>query len=117
MSDQGDCLFCKIVARKIPSAVVYENDQVLGFKDINPQAPVHVLFVTKKHITGVNEVKLASQGIIDSLVVGANQVARELKVLDSGYRIVINCNRDAGQSVDHLHAHLLGGRMMAWPPG
>jgi histidine triad (HIT) family protein len=112
-----DCLFCKIVARKIPSSVVFESDAVLGFKDVNPQAPVHVLFVPKRHIDGVDALGADDASVVASLTLAANQTALELGVLGTGYRLVINNKKDAGQAVDHLHLHLLGGRRLAWPPG
>jgi len=113
-----DCLFCKILARKIPSTVVYENDDVLGIQDVNPQAPVHALMITKKHISGVNDLGPASfPGTADRLVQAANEAARRFKIDKAGYRLVINCKKNGGQTVDHLHLHLLGGRRMTWPPG
>ena len=117
MTNPDDCVFCKISSRKLSSTIVYETQRVLGFKDINPQAPVHVVFIIKTHIPGVDHITSTSQGIMDELVAAANQVAGELHVRDSGYRLVINCKRDGGQTVDHLHLHLLGGRKMNWPPG
>lgn len=113
----ADCLFCRIVRRQIPSAVVYETDAVLGFKDANPQAPVHVLLVPKKHLAGIQEIPFEPPGFLDELVRAANRVAEDSKISASGYRLVINCKKDGGQTVDHLHIHLLGGRRMTWPPG
>ncbi|MGH7198581.1 MAG: histidine triad nucleotide-binding protein [Candidatus Omnitrophota bacterium] len=113
-----DCLFCKILSRKIPSTVVYENDDVLGIEDINPQAPVHALMISKTHIAGVHEISPSSYpGAADRLVHAANEAARRFKIDGAGYRLVINCKKDGGQTVDHLHLHLLGGRRMTWPPG
>ncbi len=113
-----DCLFCKILARTIPSTVVYENDDVLGIQDVNPQAPVHALMITKNHISGVHELGSASfPGTADRLVHAANEAARRFKIDEAGYRLVINCKKNGGQTVDHLHLHLLGGRRMTWPPG
>ncbi len=112
-----DCLFCKIVERKIPASVVFESEDVLGFKDVNPQAPVHVLFVPKRHVTGVDALGPGDAGVMASLTLAANGAARELGVADAGYRLVINNKKDAGQTVDHLHLHLLGGRRLGWPPG
>lgn len=113
----ADCLFCRIIDRQIPSAMVYENEDVLGFKDVNPQAPVHILFVPKKHIPGVHAINSSNQDSIQRLVLAATSVAREHGVEASGYRLVINCRKEGGQTVDHLHLHLLGGRKMNWPPG
>jgi histidine triad (HIT) family protein len=113
-----DCLFCKILDRKVPSTVVYENEDVLGIQDVNPQAPVHALMITKKHISGIHEIGAPGHsGMADSLVRAANETARRFKIDEAGYRLVINCRRDGGQTVDHLHLHLLGGRRMSWPPG
>ena len=117
MANPPDCLFCKIIDRKIPSQTVYETDKVLGFKDVNPQAPVHVLLVPKTHLEGVHEIGVEHSGFIEPLVMAANQVAQDLGIGKSGYRLVINCKKEAGQTVDHLHLHLLGGRRMNWPPG
>lgn len=111
------CLFCGIVEKKISSSVVYESEEVLGFKDLHPQAPVHLLFVPKRHIAGAHALDGSSRGVVDDLVFAANQAAREHGVADSGYRLVINCREHGGQTVDHLHLHLLGGRKMTWPPG
>jgi histidine triad (HIT) family protein len=112
-----ECLFCKMVSGAIKPDKVYEDADVLAFRDINPQAPVHVLVVPKKHIATLNDVRGEEAALIGKLYLAAQQVARALKVADSGYRTLINCNRDAGQSVWHVHLHLLGGRVMGWPPG
>ena len=117
MNRPADCLFCKIVDRQIPSAIVYEKEDVLGFKDVNPQAPVHILFVPKKHIPGVHAIDSSNQDFIKRLVLAATSMARERGIEESGYRLVINCRGEGGQTVDHLHLHLLGGRKMNWPPG
>ena len=112
-----DCLFCKMVSGAIKPATVHEDDDVLAFKDINPQAPVHVLVISKRHIATLNDLKPADAALVGKLVLAAGKIARELGVADSGYRTVMNCNADAGQSVWHVHLHLLGGRVMRWPPG
>ncbi|MEK7697496.1 MAG: histidine triad nucleotide-binding protein [Pseudomonadota bacterium] len=112
-----DCLFCKMISGAIKPATVHEDDDVLAFKDINPQAPVHVLVVPKRHIATLNDLKPADAALVGKLVLVAGKIARELGVADSGYRTVMNCNADAGQSVWHVHLHLLGGRVMRWPPG
>lgn len=117
MSLSDRCLFCRVVEGAIPSTRVYETGEVLGFRDIHPQAPVHVLFIPKKHIEGVHHITEANKDSITSLIFAANQVAKELSVDQGGYRLVINCRKDGGQTVDHLHVHLLGGRAMHWPPG
>lgn len=117
MTHSGDCLFCKMVDRRIPCDIVYENKDVLGFKDINPQAPVHILFVPKKHIPGVHAINLSNQDSMQHLILASTHVARQCGVEESGYRLVVNCHKEGGQTVDHLHLHLLGGRKMTWPPG
>lgn len=111
----GDCLFCKIVAGEIPAAKVAESDDYFAFRDISPQAPTHVLAVPKRHVPSLNE---ADDGaLLGGLVLFARDVAREEGLADDGYRVVINTNAGAGQTVFHVHAHVLGGRPMTWPPG
>ena len=113
----ADCLFCKMVTGSIKPDKVYEDSDVLAFKDINPQAPLHVLVVPKKHISTLNDVGREDEALMGKLYLAATRVARDAGVADSGYRTVINCNADAGQSVYHVHLHVLGGRLMRWPPG
>jgi histidine triad (HIT) family protein len=113
----SDCLFCKIIAKEIPSKVVYEDDQAVAIEDINPQAPTHVLVLPRKHIAGLNDLAAADAGLVGYLHVVAAKLARERGIAESGYRTVLNTGRGAGQSVFHLHLHLLGGRGMRWPPG
>ncbi|UCF40570.1 MAG: histidine triad nucleotide-binding protein [Gemmatimonadota bacterium] len=111
----GDCLFCKIVAGEIPATKVAESDDYFAFRDINPQAPTHVLAIPKRHVPSLNE---AEDGpLLGGLVLFARDVARDAGLADDGYRVVINTNAGAGQTVFHVHAHLLGGRSMGWPPG
>lgn len=112
-----DCLFCKIISKEIPAKIVYEDDTVLAFEDINPQAPFHVLVIPKKHIATSLDVKEEDHALIGRLLQTANSLARERGVAEKGFRTVLNCNRDAGQTVFHIHLHLLGGRPMSWPPG
>ncbi len=112
----SDCLFCKIIAGEIPSKKVFENKDFLAFEDINPQAPVHILIVPKEHIPTIAEVPAEKAQLMGSLINVANQIARE-KNLVSGFRLVFNCQQDAGQEVFHIHLHLLGGRKFTWPPG
>jgi histidine triad (HIT) family protein len=112
-----DCLFCKMVNGEIKPDVVYENDAMLAFKDINPQAPVHVLVVPKKHIATLNDLEPAHDVLVGEMYLTAKKVAEKLGVAESGYRTVMNCNEGAGQTVFHLHLHVLGGRQMGWPPG
>ncbi|TET36985.1 MAG: histidine triad nucleotide-binding protein [Planctomycetota bacterium] len=107
-----DCIFCKIAAGDIPADKVYEDEEILAFKDVNPVAPVHVLFVPKDHIAGVNDLNERTAAIVGKIFLAAQKVAAELGVADSGYRIIANTNRDAGQEVFHIHLHLLGGRRM-----
>lgn len=111
-----DCLFCKIIAGKIPSKKVYEDDRTFVFEDIRPQAPTHVLIIPKKHIVGLDQTNEADAEIIGYCQLVAAKLARERK-LEGGFRTVYNVGPDAGQSVFHLHLHLLGGRKMSWPPG
>jgi len=113
----ADCLFCRIIERDIPSSIVYEDDRVLAFNDINPQAPTHVLVVPKRHIDSLNALAPGDDGIVGELVRRAAAIAKERGISAGGYRTVFNTNRDAGQTVFHIHLHLLGGRAMHWPPG
>lgn len=112
-----DCLFCKIVKREISGSIVYEDDHVLAFNDINPQAPTHVLLVPKRHIASLNDLTPGDDQIVGELARRAAAIANERGIAASGYRTVFNTNRDAGQTVFHIHLHLLGGRSMQWPPG
>jgi histidine triad (HIT) family protein len=111
-----DCLFCKIAAGEIPSKKVYEDEQVYAFYDIEPQAPVHVLLIPKAHIASAAEITAENSAVVSHIFEVAAQIAKELK-LDDGFRIVSNCGESAGQTVGHLHFHLMGGRPFAWPAG
>ena len=111
------CLFCKIINRDIPASIVYEDDRVLAFDDINPQASTHVLIVPKQHIATLNDLEAGHDAIVGELVRRAAAIAKERGIDASGFRAVFNTNRDAGQTVFHIHLHLLGGRSLAWPPG
>jgi histidine triad (HIT) family protein len=111
------CLFCKIVAGEIPAARVYEDDQVIAFNDINPQAPMHVLVVPKLHIATVNDVSATDDQLMGAMVRAAAAIAKQRGFDGPGYRTVFNCNAQAGQTVFHLHLHVLGGRVLTWPPG
>ncbi|NPV90231.1 MAG: histidine triad nucleotide-binding protein [Firmicutes bacterium] len=113
----SDCLFCRIVNKEIPGQVVFEDDQVLGFKDISPMAPVHVLLVPKRHISTLNDTTEADIPLLGHINRTAAKLAEQLGIAESGYRLVLNCGADGGQTVFHLHAHLLGGRDLHWPPG
>jgi histidine triad (HIT) family protein len=112
-----DCIFCRIVAKEVASDIVYEDDEVVAFRDINPQAPVHVLVIPRKHIPTLNDATPEDQPLLGKLLLVAQQLAQKLQVADGGYRLVLNVNRGAGQSVFHIHLHLLGGRVFHWPPG
>lgn len=110
-----DCIFCKLVNKEIPTQVVYEDDYVLAFNDMEPQAPVHILFVPKKHIKSNNEVE--DELIIGKIFAAIRKVAKEKGFAEDGYRVVNNCGKDGGQTVEHLHFHLMAGREMTWPAG
>ena len=112
-----DCLFCKIINREIPGSIVYEDAQVLAFNDINPQAPTHVLVVSKRHIASLNDLSPEDDQIVGELVRRAAAIAKARGISEGGFRTVFNTNRDGGQTVSHIHLHLLGGRTMHWPPG
>jgi len=112
-----NCIFCSIIDGKIPSEKVFEDDKVLAFKDINPEAPVHIIIIPKKHINSINDLEYNDNELIGHIYNVAKEIAANEKVNESGYRIVTNCGNDAGQSVLHLHFHLLGGRSLTWPPG
>lgn len=111
------CLFCRVIAGEIPSSKVYEDDEVYAFNDINPQAPLHVLVVPKRHIATTNDLTPGDDGIVGTLVRRAAAIAGEKGYAERGYRTVLNCNSDAGQTVFHIHLHLLAGRRLGWPPG
>jgi len=111
------CLFCRIVAGEIPAKIAYQDDALVAFHDVNPQAPVHVLIVPRKHIATLNDVTPDDELLIGRMHARAAALARELGIAERGYRAVFNCNSEAGQSVFHIHLHVLGGRPMAWPPG
>ena len=113
----SDCLFCKIVAGQIPATIVYSDDRLVAFKDINPQAPTHVLIVPRRHIPSLNDLKAEDDAIVGEMVRRAAALANEHGHSDRGYRTVFNCNADAGQTVFHIHLHVLGGRRLGWPPG
>jgi len=112
-----NCLFCKIVRGAIPTEVVAQNEHALAFKDIHPAANVHALVIPKRHLVGVKDATEADRDLLGSMMLLANEVAAKLGVAESGYRLVVNNGADAGQSVFHLHMHVLGGRTMEWPPG
>ena len=112
-----DCLFCKIIQKKIPARIVHEDENVLAFEDINPQAPVHVLVIPKKHIATTLEISPADHGLVGRLFEAASAIAHARGIAERGFRLVMNTNPESGQTVYHIHLHLLGGRPMHWPPG
>ncbi|MFZ8831997.1 MAG: histidine triad nucleotide-binding protein [Thermodesulfobacteriaceae bacterium] len=111
------CIFCRIVNKELPAKIVYEDDKVLAFNDINPQAPYHILVIPKKHISTLLELTEEDKDLIGHIYLVMNKLAQELGVAERGYRVVVNCNREAGQTVFHVHFHFLAGREMHWPPG
>ena len=113
----SDCIFCKIVKGEMPTNKVYEDDQILAFNDIDPQAPVHLLVIPKKHITNLMEAESEDAALLGHLFFKAQEIAKNNGCDEKGARFVVNCKSHGGQSVDHLHCHVLGGRFMKWPPG
>ncbi len=113
----SDCIFCKIVDGDIPAEIVYQNDEVLAFRDLNPQAPLHVLIIPKKHIATINDLENEDAHTVGQLYLAAKAIAQQEGVAEDGYRVVMNCNSLAGQTVYHIHLHMLAGRGMSWPPG
>jgi histidine triad (HIT) family protein len=112
-----DCIFCKIAEGAIPAKVAFQNDELLAFHDINPAAPTHILIIPRQHIGSTAELNEQTSLLVGRMVLAAAQLAREQNIETSGYRVVTNTGSDGGQSVNHLHLHLLGGRQMTWPPG
>ena len=110
-------LFAKIIRREIPADIVYEDDEVLAFRDINPQAPLHVLFIPKRAVATLNDLGEGDAALVGKLVIAATRWAKAQGFAEDGYRVVMNCNRDGGQTVFHIHLHLLAGRRLEWPPG
>ncbi len=113
----GPCIFCKIVKKEVPSKIVFENSDLVAFEDISPQAPVHIVIISKNHIDTLSDLTEENVRLIGSMVLTAKDIAVKRGIGESGYRVVINCNKDGGQAVFHLHLHLLGGRPLGWPPG
>ena len=111
------CLFCKIINREIPADIVYEDDEVLAFNDINPQAPTHVLIIPKQHIATLNDIEEHQLATVGRLQYTAARLAKDYGFAEGGYRVVMNCNEDGGQTVYHIHMHLMGGRRFTWPAG
>lgn len=113
----SDCIFCKIIDKKIPARVVYEDELTLAFEDVNPQAPVHTLVIPKKHLSTLLDIKEEDAGLIAHIFRVANKIAGDKGIAERGFRVVANCNPESGQTVYHIHFHILGGRLMQWPPG
>ena len=113
----AECLFCRIVAHDIPASVVYEDERVIAFEDINPQAPTHILVLPKQHVATLNDLRPGDDGLVGEVVRRAAAIAKERGISAGGYRTIFNTNREAGQTVFHIHLHLIGGRTMHWPPG
>ena len=113
----SDCLFCKIIAAEIPAEIVYESPDAIAFRDINPQAPTHVLIVPRRHIATINDLENSDTDAVGQLFLAARDIASQEGFADDGYRVTMNCNAAAGQTVFHIHLHLLGGRKFTWPPG
>ncbi len=112
-----DCLFCSILKKKIPASVVYEDEEILAFEDIKPQAPVHILIIPKEHYSSLNDIPESKNNLLGKILLAVRKIAEEKRISKSGFRIVLNTGRDSGQEVFHIHFHLLGGRQMTWPPG
>ncbi len=113
----AECLFCQIVDKGIPAEIVFESNKLLAFKDVDPQAPVHILIIPKEHITTTNDLSKKHKELIGDILLTAKRLASDYDIAEDGYRIVFNCNKNGGQAVYHIHLHLLGGRQMKWPPG
>lgn len=111
-----DCLFCKIINKEIPAEIIYEDEHVIAFNDISPQAPTHALIIPRKHIATLNDISAEDTEVVGHMVKTASTIAKQLGIDESGYRTVFNCNSDGGQTVYHIHLHLLGGKPMGWPP-
>lgn len=112
-----ETVFGKIIKREIPADIVYEDDDVLAFRDIDPKAPIHILIIPKKPIPTINDIEDDDATLVGKIIIAAKKIAKMMNIDKSGYRLVMNCNKDGGQTVFHLHCHLLGGRQMQWPPG
>ncbi|MGB8952138.1 MAG: histidine triad nucleotide-binding protein [Candidatus Aminicenantales bacterium] len=112
-----DCIFCRIIQKKIPASIVFEDEEILAFEDIHPKAPVHTLVIPKEHYASLNEIPEEKKDVLAAILLRMHQIARDKGIDRSGYRIVLNTAKDSGQDVFHIHFHLLGGRKMSWPPG
>ena len=116
MTEQ-DCLFCRILDGDIPADIIHESDSTVAFRDINPQAPTHVLIIPRRHISTINDLSPGDAELVGSMYLAAKEIAQQEGLTEDGYRTVMNCGEGAGQSVFHIHLHLLGGRLLNWPPG
>ena len=112
-----DCIFCKIANKEIPSTIVYEDDEIIAFNDVNPEAPVHILVIPKKHISSLNAATAEDEQLLGRILLTVQKIAAEQGIAEAGYRVVNNCGELGGQTVHHIHFHLLGGREMLWPAG
>ena len=112
-----NCLFCGIIEKTIPTKIVYEDENIIAFNDISPQAPTHILIIPKEHIDTINNIEFNHKELIGEMMLVAKKLAKETNIADDGYRLIFNCNNNGGQAVYHIHLHLLGGRQMKWPPG
>ena len=117
MNSSDDCLFCKILAGEIPADIIFESDDVIAFRDINPQAPTHALIIPRRHVATINDLEDGDETLLGNLFLAARKIAADEGIADAGYRVAMNCNAAAGQTIFHLHLHLLGGRQLGWPPG
>ncbi len=113
----SDCLFCRIVAGDLPASIVFQDERLIAFEDINPQAPTHLLIVPRRHVATLNELTAEDDGLVGEMIRRAAAIAKDRGIAEDGFRAVFNCNAGAGQTVFHIHLHLLGGRPLAWPPG
>lgn len=113
----SECIFCKIINKEIPSQIVYEDEYVCAFNDIEPQAPIHIVVIPKKHIASLNDIDAEEMNLVEKIFTAVQTIVKEKEISQKGYRIVTNCGKDGGQTVDHIHFHLLGGRQLLWPPG
>jgi histidine triad (HIT) family protein len=112
-----DCIFCKIIKKQVPSEIIYEDDLVVAFDDLHPKAPYHKLIIPKQHIATLNDFKEQDKQLAGHMLLTAQKIATQLDIAEEGYRVLLNCNHGGGQVVFHVHLHLLGGRVMQWPPG
>lgn len=113
----SDCIFCKIANKEIPSTIVHEDNEIVAFKDVHPQAPIHLLIIPKKHISGLTDIGPGDELLVGKIIALSKQLAERFSFSECGFRLVANSGPDAGQAVEHLHFHLLGGRKFGWPPG